>query len=269
MAQAQRTENFAHLTHGILLVIAGDVFDQLLFQRGSALCAAVQAVAREHIDGCADGALKVYARLFVKVFILGADKGPFQIIGNIAQLHPDTVAVAAPRSVFVAVAVIQNTGLGQLQVVQIQHLGILLRNLDDIFAQGNGHCAAHHGANAAHHHDGAPQKAPESALFALWPGVIGTLIFCRCRRLRCALLAAGVAAADPARFVGWHTVSPFILREQQFSALSHRNFSACRAAAATVRAVVWSCFFSAFEFHSADGIVYYSTFVLQKYSFPL
>ena len=54
-------------------LVAGQILDELLFQRGGALLGAVDR-QQVFIDHRADGALEVDARLAVKVFVLGADE---------------------------------------------------------------------------------------------------------------------------------------------------------------------------------------------------
>ena len=76
-AQTERTVDLAQLAQRALdaagALVRGQVLDELLFQRGSALLGAVDG---QHIfvDHCADGALEVDTGFIVKIFVLGADE---------------------------------------------------------------------------------------------------------------------------------------------------------------------------------------------------
>ena len=94
VVQTQRTEDLAHLTHVVLLVIAGQVLDELLLQRGRTAVRAPDAVAGESVQRRADGALEVDAGLGAEVFVLDGDDRVLQILRHGGELTPDTVLVA-------------------------------------------------------------------------------------------------------------------------------------------------------------------------------
>ena len=94
VVQTQRTEDLAHLTHVVLLVIAGQVLDELLLQRGRTAVRAPDAVAGESVQRRADGALEVDAGLGAEVLVLDGDDRVLQILRHSGELTPDTVLVA-------------------------------------------------------------------------------------------------------------------------------------------------------------------------------
>ena len=169
VVQTQRTEDLAHLTHVVLLVIAGQVLDELLLQRGRTAVRAPDAVAGESVQRRADGALEVDAGLGAEVLVLDGDDRVLQILRHSGELTPDTVLVAGERGVLVAVDVVDDRRLAVFLVVQIEGLGVIRRDLHDIHGQQHAAHAGRHNAQAEHTADEAEDHTDDAAaLFGLF-----------------------------------------------------------------------------------------------------
>ena len=182
VVQTQGTEDLAHLTHIVLLVIAGQVFNELLFQRGRAAVGTPDAVAGERVQRGTDGALEVDARFGPEVLILDGDDGVFQVVRHGGKLAPDAVLAAGQLGVLVAVTVVDDRRLLVFLVVQVKGLGVICRDLHDIHGQQHAAHAGRHDAQAEHTADEAEDHADDAAaLFRFF-------LFFRCG---CAGLAGG------------------------------------------------------------------------------
>ena len=158
LVQAQGAENFPQLAVHRHVVVAQDVLDELLVQGGSALHAVVDGEAQlggDVVDAGGKGALEVHAVVLIEVLVLHADEGPFEIgVGlDLLQVHPFAVVAVVPflgdhPLAGVVVPRQQLAGLGQLQVGQVQQLGVVGGDLHGVEAQQNGQHAAHHHAQA-------------------------------------------------------------------------------------------------------------------------
>ena len=169
VVQTQRTEDLAHLTHVVLLVIAGQVLDELLLQRGRTAVRAPDAVAGESVQRRADGALEVDAGLGAEVFVLDGDDRVLQILRHGGELAPDTVLVAGERGVLVAVDVVDDRRLAVFLVVQIEGLAVIRRDLHNIHGQQHAAHAGRHNAQAEHTADEAEDHTDDAAaLFGLF-----------------------------------------------------------------------------------------------------
>ena len=169
VVQTQRTEDLAHLTHVVLLVIAGQVLDELLLQRGRTAVRAPDAVAGESVQRRADGALEVDAGLGAEVLVLDGDDRVLQILRHGGELAPDTVLVAGERGVLVAVDVVDDRRLAVFLVVQIEGLAVIRRDLHDIHGQQHAAHAGRHNAQAEHTADEAEDHTDDAAaLFGLF-----------------------------------------------------------------------------------------------------
>ena len=163
VVQTQRAEDLAHLTHIVLLVIAGQVFDQLLLQRGGTAVGAPDAVAGEGVQRCADRTLEVDAGLGPEVLVLDGDDGIFQVVRHGGKLAPDAVFAAGQLVILVNIAVVDDRGLLVFLVVQIERLGIIRRDLHDIHGQQHAAHAARHDAQAEHTADKAEDHTNDAA----------------------------------------------------------------------------------------------------------
>ena len=169
VVQTQCTEDLAHLTHVVLLAIAGQVLDELLLQRGRTAVRAPDAVAGESVQRRADGALEVDAGLGAEVLVLDGDDRVLQILRHGGELAPDTVLVAGERGVLVAVDVVDDRRLAVFLVVQIEGLGVIRRDLHDIHGQQHAAHAGRHNAQAEHTADEAEDHTDDAAaLFGLF-----------------------------------------------------------------------------------------------------
>ena len=163
VVQTQRTEDLAHLTHVVLLAIAGQVLDELLLQRGRTAVRAPDAVAGESVQRRADGALEVDAGLGAEVLVLDGDDRVLQILRHGGELAPDTVLVAGERGVLVAVDVVDDRRLAVFLVVQIEGLAVIRRDLHDIHGQQHAAHAGRHNAQAEHTADEAEDHTDDAA----------------------------------------------------------------------------------------------------------
>ena len=154
LVQAQGAEDLAQFAVHRDVVVAQDVLDELLVQGGSALHAVVDGEAQlggDVVDAGGEGALEVHAAVLIEVLVLHADEGPLEIgVGlDLLQVHPFAVVAVVPflgDHPLAGVVVLgqQLAGLGQLQVGQVQQLGVVGGDLHGVEAQQNGQHAAHH-----------------------------------------------------------------------------------------------------------------------------
>ena len=185
VAQADGAEDLAHLAHvagdAAVLVVVGQVFDQLLLDGGGAGGAAVDAVAGKLVEGRADGTGDVDAGLVVKVLVLNGDDRVLQILRDLLQAYPDAVVAAGKAGILdplagIAVHGIDNGGLFQLLVVQIQ-LAVIGSGLHDIHGQHHAAHAARHNAHTEQAGQGTPDIAPHgkvpAGLFLLFFAAAG------------------------------------------------------------------------------------------------
>ena len=163
VVQTQGTEDLAHLTHIVLLVIAGQVFNELLFQRGRAAVGAPNAVAGERVQRGTDGALEVDAGFGPEVLILDGDDGVFQVVRHGGKLAPDAVLAAGQLGVLVTVTVVDDRRLLVFLVVQVKGLGVICRDLHDIHGQQHAAHAGRHDAQAEHTADETEDHADDAA----------------------------------------------------------------------------------------------------------
>ena len=168
VVQTPGAEDLTHLAHGVLLIVAGKVLDELLLQGGRTLPAAKQLDGGVLIDGRGDGTLEAHAVVLVEVLILGADKGPLQIRAglDLAQLGPLTVIGAVEILVFHPLAglmVLRHDpgGLGQLDLGQVQI--VVSSGFHQIQAQCHSHHAGNHHTQADAYSDKPEQTAEETA----------------------------------------------------------------------------------------------------------
>ena len=118
-------------------VVIGQVFDELLFQRGRTLLGAVDG-QQILIDHCADGALEVDAGLVVEILILRADERILQVGRDLFQICPHAVAVGGAQGrvlhlcTSVRVGGHHHAGLAQFNVIQIQQIAVIGRGLHHV-----------------------------------------------------------------------------------------------------------------------------------------
>ena len=182
VVQTQCAENLTHLTHIVLLIIAGQVLDKLLFQRGCTAVGAPDAVAGKGVERCTDGALEVDAGLGVEVLVLNGDNRVLQVFRHGGQVTPDAVLVAGEGRVFINVDIVDDGRFLVFLVVQIQRLGIVRRDLHDVHGQQHAAHAGRHNAQAEHTADEAENHTDNAAaLFGFFLGCGGTgLAGCAC-----------------------------------------------------------------------------------------
>ena len=189
VAKAQRAENLAHLTQNVLFTITGQVFDQLLLQRGSALLGAKQRVSGKFVQGSGNGALDVDAGLAAKILILNGDDRVLQVFRHGRNIAPDAVIFASKGVHLVAVAVIHNGGLFELLLIQVQLAVRVLGHLHHIQRKQHRTGAGRHDANAQQAanepHDGAEYTAARLIFFLFSVFLLGGS--CGCFRAFCTL----------------------------------------------------------------------------------
>ena len=176
LAQAQGAVDLAQLAQGTLdaagAVILGQVLDQLLLQRGSALLRAVDG-QQIFVDHGTDGALEVDAGLIVEVLVFGADERILQVRGDLLQVCPHAVAVGGAQGGIlhlgtgVRVGGHDHTGLAQLDVVQVQQVAVVGGGLHHIVHHAHGHQTAEHDAQADQGGDGAADEPQDGMVLFL------------------------------------------------------------------------------------------------------
>ena len=130
--------------------VAGQVLHHLLFQRGSALPVAVQAVIGQLVDGGAQDAGRIDAeRLLPEAPVLHADDRVLQVAGELFQRRPQPVGIAGEGVVLdplpgVRVLGIDDRIFRHLQRVQIQLRHIAAGQEPQVRGQRHpGHAAQH------------------------------------------------------------------------------------------------------------------------------
>ena len=146
VADADGTEDLADLAHGVLLIVLGEVLDELLFNGGRALLGAEQLLAGELVEGRRHGTLEVEAQLVgVEILVLHRHHGMLEIRRHVAQCAPDAVFVPGQRVIFLAVGVQNDGGLFGFHIVKVQRLAVVRRDLHHIHGQQHRtHTAGHH-----------------------------------------------------------------------------------------------------------------------------
>ena len=187
VAQADGAEDLAEFTAVIHRGVIGQVFDHLLFQRGRALLGAQQALAGDLVEGGGDGALEVDADLIVEILVLNGDDRVLQIFRNVRQIAPEgTAAARREGGILVAVAIVEDRGLGALSAFQVQLAFRVGRDLHHIHRKQYRRHAAGHDPHAEQAADKADDVAEDTAaLFGFgFPGALagalgpGTRCFC-------------------------------------------------------------------------------------------
>ena len=179
-AQAEGAVDLAQLAqrtlHAAGALVAGQVLDELLLQRGSALLGAVNG-QQILVDHGTDGALEVHARLVVEILVLGADERILQVGGDLFQVCPDAVAVGGAQGGIlhlragVGIGGHHSAGLAQLDVVQVQQVAVVGRGLHGVVHRRHCRQAAHHDAQADEGSQRAAQR-PEDGVLRLFPGLL-------------------------------------------------------------------------------------------------
>ena len=164
VGQTQGAEYLAHLTHLVGLIIAGQVFDQLLFQRGCTLLGAVQCMVGKLVQRGTDGTLDIDAGLVVEVLILDSNDRVLEVLRHGGKLAPDTVLALGQGGVLVAVFVVDNGGLFVFLVIQVQDIAIVCRDLHDVHREQDAAYAGRHDADAKQAADKAEECRHRVAL---------------------------------------------------------------------------------------------------------
>ena len=156
--QLQGTHDFPELAFDRGVLVVGEVLDQLL---GDGTAAAGEVVQHTRpVDGGADGALPVDALVGVEAVILHRDKGQLQLLGDILQIHPDTVLHAVELvqlHLFTGLGIQIIDKAGEIQPVAVQ---IDLHVIADVLVDVDGeHHAADGRCGETHQKDGQQQKA--------------------------------------------------------------------------------------------------------------
>ena len=164
LLQFQRTHDLTQLALDRSILVIGEVFDQLL---GDGTAAAGEVVQHTcPVDGSADGALPVDTLVGVEAVVLHRDKGQLQLLGDVLQIHPNTVFHAVQRAelyFFTGFGIGVVDKAGQVQPVAVQ---IDLHIIADVFVDVDGkHHAADGGGGQSHQQNGQDQEAqrPEGA----------------------------------------------------------------------------------------------------------
>ena len=156
-------------------ILAGDVFDELLFNGGRTQLAARQVAARqlaEHlVDGRQHRALKAEARMRVKILVLHRDERVLDIRGYFIQRLPDAVFLRALQTLVlhplglalvVDLLAVNDRGIRQLKLRQVQQVAVALRLFHHI--QADSHCRD--GAQNDAHTQAACNKAHDRAQYS-------------------------------------------------------------------------------------------------------
>ena len=157
LLQRQRPIDLRDLPLHRPLIVAGDVFQQLLGDGGAALCAA----AGQGTGNGPQGPLPVHPVVGLEALVLDGDGGLLQILGDVPDIHPDAVFIAEQRLIHLPCLAVRPQTVqlrGYLPVIFGHiHLYVALQGLIDV-----GHEDPHkngHGQHA-HQHDGA-DDAPD------------------------------------------------------------------------------------------------------------
>ena len=173
-AQAEGTIDLTQLAQCAIdtagAVVIGQVFDELLFQRGRTLLGAVDG-QQILIDHCADGALEVDAGLVVEILILRADERILQVSRDLFQICPHAVAVGGAQGrvlhlcTSVRVGGHHHAGLAQFNVIQIQQIAVIGRGLHHVIDGTHSQQAACHYAQTEQGGNGPANEPQERMLF--------------------------------------------------------------------------------------------------------
>ena len=157
LLQRQRPVDLRDLPLHRHLIVAGDVFQQLLGDGGAALCA---AAGQGPGDG-PQGPPPVHPVVGLKALVLDGDGGILQILGDVPDIHPDAVFIAEQRLIHLPCLAVRPQTVqlrGYLPVIFGHiHLYVALQGLIDVgheYPHKNGH------GQHAHQHDGA-DDAPD------------------------------------------------------------------------------------------------------------
>ena len=117
--QLQRAEDLAQLALYGYLIVAGEVFDKLLRDRGAAeLCLHLG----EHLDEGAGGAVPVNALMLIKTLVFDGYNGLLHIPGELVVIYPDAILVSLQCNKLLPVArgilAVNGAGFGQLIILQ-------------------------------------------------------------------------------------------------------------------------------------------------------
>ncbi len=152
------------------------------FQRGRALAAAVQAVARQLVDGRAEDAPRVDAEALVpEIAVLHTDDSVPQRLRELLQRRPDAVVFAGKNSIFRPIAAgrvrcIYDGVFRHLQHIEVGHVGVRAGQAGQIRGKYHGgHARQHHAHAAAARRDipDAAQNAPCGFAAARFEGRCG------------------------------------------------------------------------------------------------
>ena len=163
LLQLQRPVDLRHLTLDGDLIIAGDVFDQLLGDGGTAL----YAPSRQGTEDGAHRTDEVHALVLFKALVLNGDGGILHVLGNVLQIDPDAVLAIAVQGLIhdpflsLGVQIVQLRGDLGLQLVDVD-LHMALQGCVDPCHEdpGENHHGQHH-----YQYDGADDAARLSLLF--------------------------------------------------------------------------------------------------------
>ncbi len=204
-------KDLPHLAQRIVVVVAGDVLDQLLGNGGSALLGIVQLdlaagqLAEHQVGGGRDRALEVDAVVLAESLVLHGDKGVFQIVGDLVAVHPDAVGVVHQALVGLRLAGLRvdgvdGGGIAELQVFKAEQRGVVCRHLDHIKAEHDRQHRGHDDPDADQHHQDAADVGPHpfGAAF-LFRSLRGAALRACGARVRRAAAAAPRRGAAPGR----------------------------------------------------------------------
>ena len=157
LLQLQRPVDLRHLTLDGDLIIAGDVFDQLLGDGGTAL----YAPSRQGTEDGAHRTDEVHALVLFKALVLNGDGGILHVLGNVLQIDPDAVLAIAVQGLIhdpflsLGVQIVQLRGNLGLQLVDVDLHMALQGCIDPCHEDpGEDHHGQHH-----YQHDGADDAA--------------------------------------------------------------------------------------------------------------
>ena len=157
LLQLQRPVDLRHLTLDGDLIIAGDVFDQLLGDGGATL----HAPAQQSAENGAHGTPEVHAVVLFKAFVLNGHGSVLQVLGDRVQTAPDPVLTVTVEGLIHDPLL----GLG-VQIVQLRgNLGLQLVDVDLHMALQGCIDPCHKDPDEDHHgqhhyqHDGADDAA--------------------------------------------------------------------------------------------------------------
>ena len=203
LGEAQGTDDLGDLALDGGLVIAGEVFDELLGDGG----AAGDVPAGEHVQHGLGRALPVHAGVGPEPLVLDGHGGVDEILGDVVIVHPDGAGVAEEGDQLlvlpgVRVGVIHHAVLPQGEVVQAQ-VGHGEDHRFDIYggkAAQDGPCAQEYQQQSAQD-KGQPSVFPARPAGAA-PPRRGPAVFVGVLRLPAGMAAGGIVAVFIKRAVG-------------------------------------------------------------------